>query len=177
MRTRQRKRTWAWLLIVGSLGAACAGPSTVTAGNTAGSSTSVIEMGASVCPVTVPASGFVPPPGYPETPSLPGHVWYGTPDLWTSLPVDGSYQPRKSVWWSVNFGGGRLEERPAISVRWNRLGQPAERDEHPAPGTNSYTVADGWFMMAGVDPDVGGCWQVTATYRGATLSYVYDSRP
>lgn len=40
-------------------------------------------------------------------------------------------------------------------------------------GTNAHTTADGWFMIAGIDPDIPGCWQVTATYRGAELSYVY----
>ena len=43
-----------------------------------------------------------------------------------------------------------------------------------APGTNAYTVADGWFMMAGIDPQDPGCWQATAEYRGASLRYVFE---
>jgi hypothetical protein len=28
-------------------------------------------------------------------------------------------------------------------------------------------------MIAGIDPSGSGCWRVTATYKGAELSYVY----
>lgn len=31
-------------------------------------------------------------------------------------------------------------------------------------------------MVNGIDPQEPGCWEVTATYRGATLSYVYEHR-
>lgn len=34
--------------------------------------------------------------------------------------------------------------------------------------------ADGWFMIAGIDPDEPGCWRVTAAYSGVELSYVYN---
>lgn len=30
--------------------------------------------------------------------------------------------------------------------------------------------------MNGIDPEEPGCWEVTATYRGASLSYVYEYR-
>ena len=43
-----------------------------------------------------------------------------------------------------------------------------------SPGTNAYTPEDRWFMIAGIDPNTPGCWRVTATYKGATLSYVYE---
>lgn len=29
-------------------------------------------------------------------------------------------------------------------------------------------------MIAGIDPNEAGCWEVEATYKGATLSYVYE---
>lgn len=42
------------------------------------------------------------------------------------------------------------------------------------PGANASTDADGWFMIAdGADPRTPGCWEVTATYEGAILTYVY----
>ena len=125
------------------------------------------------CPITIP-NGFTPPAPYPETPSVPGQVWYGAPDLWTLLPTDGSYAPRKSVWWSANFPGGAEEEVPAITVTYVRLdGDDPSVHEH-SPGTNAYTVEDGWFMIAGIDPEQPGCWEVTAEYEDATLSYVYE---
>lgn len=27
-------------------------------------------------------------------------------------------------------------------------------------------------MIAGIDPEENGCWEITASYKGATLSYV-----
>ncbi|MGH8913442.1 MAG: hypothetical protein ACRDZM_02895, partial [Acidimicrobiia bacterium] len=40
--------------------------------------------------------------------------------------------------------------------------------------TNAFTPEEGWFMIAGGDPNEPGCWEVEATYKGATLSYVYE---
>ncbi len=31
-------------------------------------------------------------------------------------------------------------------------------------------------MINGIDPDEPECWEVTATYKGATLGYVYEYR-
>jgi hypothetical protein len=128
------------------------------------------------CPITLPnPEGFVPPSPWPAQPVAPGDVWYGTAELWTALPIDGDYGLRKSVWWSSNFPGGTVEEQPPLSVTWERLddGDPGVQAGEGA--TNAYTDEDGWFMIAGIDPDESGCFRVTATYKGATLSYVYQS--
>lgn len=127
------------------------------------------------CPVTIPDADFVPPPGYPEEPDLEGDsAWYGTPELWTVLDVDGDYHgPRKSVWWSENFQGGSVESEPNITVTWERLDDPEARPITRSRGTNAYTAQDGWFMIGGIDPDIEGCWKVTASYRGTQLAYVY----
>lgn len=125
------------------------------------------------CPVTLPINpDFSPPDGYPEDARV-GQGWFGTADLWTVLPVDGAYDWRKSVWWSANFPGGAIEEDPPITVNWDRLDVEAEPITI-TDGTNAYTEEDGWFMIAGIDPDVSGCWEVTAEYKGETLSYVYE---
>lgn len=61
------------------------------------------------CPVTDPQPGAIAPPSpYPER-RADDLVWYGSADLWTALPADGAYNPRKSVWWSQSFPGGRDE--------------------------------------------------------------------
>jgi hypothetical protein len=122
----------------------------------------------------------VPGDPYPDDPG-DGLAWYGTEDLWTVLPVDGAYRPRKSLWWSRGFPGSPFQEGPEISVEWRRLG--GERtvvERNGGRGTNAYTPEHGWFMIAGLDPgaragfyDDPGCWQVTATYGEATLTYVY----
>jgi hypothetical protein len=125
------------------------------------------------CPVTIPTEPrFVPTDPHHAERSMEGLAWYGSDDLWTVISTDGSYPPRKSVWWSQNFPGGHVEDTPDIDVTWQRL------DADAAPisadhGTNGYTLEDGWFMIAGIDPDESGCWRVTATYKGAELSYVY----
>jgi len=126
------------------------------------------------CPVTVPGEPLVVPDPYPVAPSF--GVWYGTEDLWTVLEIDGTYAPRKGVFWSKSFPGGDVEEQPDLEVTWQRLDGPKTVITEGNPGTNAYTPEEGWFMMAGIDPDKPGCWEVTATYRGASLSYVYDSR-
>lgn len=126
------------------------------------------------CPWTKPeGNAFVPPSPYPADPPE-GFFWYGTEALWTALPVDGNYGERKSVWWSANFPGGGTEEDPDITVEWRAEGLATPVRTTQGPGTNAYTDADGWFMIAdGADPRTPGCWEVTATYKEATLTYVY----
>lgn len=142
------------------------------------------------CPVTIPPEpGFVAPEPedvtysehfpapdlWPHEYPHEGTVWYGSEELWTALAVDGDHGGRKSVWWSVNFPGGIVEEQPDVSVTWTRL----DTDEtavidNGGKATNAFTGAEGWFMIAGIDPNQAGCWEVEATYKGATLSYVYE---
>lgn len=142
------------------------------------------------CPVTIPTQpGFTPtePKDVTHTEHFPAPdpwpaeyphedmVWYGSEELWTALDVDGDHGGRKSVWWSVNFPGGTVEERPDVHVTWTRLDtdQPLVIDNQ-GNATNAHTATEGWFMIAGIDPTQAGCWEVEATYKGATLSYVYE---
>ena len=140
------------------------------------------------CPVTIPSQpGMVAPEpknatyskNFPDLESSPspseGMVWYGSPELWTALAIDGDHGGRKSVWWSINFPGGIVEEQPDVLVIWTRLDtkKPVEID-NGGMATNAYTTSEGWFMIAGIDPPEAGCWEVEATYKGATLSYVYE---
>lgn len=126
------------------------------------------------CPVTIPGGGFTPPESHPESPSSwPDSVWHGSDELWTVLAIDGDHGYRKSVWWSANFPGGGVEEDPPISTTWRLLNSERDVMLQIDDGTNAYTVEDGWFMISGIDPNYAGCWEVTAHYKGATLSYVY----
>jgi hypothetical protein len=127
-----------------------------------------------VCVITRPGTpDFVPPDPFNPKPSTEGYLWYGSPEVWTVLPSIGVYEPRMSVWWSAGFDG-RNTNSPDLQVRWLRL------DAHQPPienetATSGQTPEDGWFMIAGFDPPGSGCWQVTATYGDASLSYVYES--
>ena len=118
------------------------------------------------------ATAFAPPAPYSESPSIPEGVWYGNADLWTVPETDGAYQPRKSVWWSAAFVGGDAEPMPEFKVTHQRPDEEGVPPIVESPGTNAYPVKDGWFMIAGIDPQTAGCWRVTAEYRGASLSYV-----
>jgi hypothetical protein len=125
------------------------------------------------CPVTIPSQGFTPPDTHAAAPSG-DRVWFGKDELWTVLSNDGSYDgPRKSVWWSSNFTDPGLEFPPELSVTWTlrNSGIPVTITNDQA--TNGSTGEDGLFMIAGIDPDITGCWEVTAVYKGASLTYVY----
>jgi hypothetical protein len=133
----------------------------------------VYELGPVDCPVTIPSQGFTPPEAYPAMPSDPDSVWFGKDELWTALSIDGTYDPRKSVWWSVNFPGGDVEPEPELTVRYTLLNSLRSLTFETTAATNAYTDADGWFIIAGLDTRYSGCWQVTAFYKDASLSYVY----
>jgi hypothetical protein len=92
-----------------------------------------------------------------------GEVWIGLP-----RGTDGA-RGQKTFWWSADFDVNH-ELQPAISVTGRQLDGPG-RFSSPAPGTNAQ--ADfGSAMLTGVEIPRIGCWQITATYRGASLSYV-----
>ena len=126
-----------------------------------------------VCAVTVPPSEpFVPPNPWPAVPSSDDFVWYGSDDLWTVLEV-GPSQENKSVWWSANFTNAEFESWPEIVVVFERLDVEADPVVFASPGTNAFSPEDQLFMINGFEPRDPGCWQATATYKGATLQYVY----
>lgn len=131
--------------------------------------------GAERCPATVlPEDPFVPPAPYPEVPPDTDSAWFGSNELWTVLPVDGSYAPRKSIWWSDLFEGGEREPVPEIAITYERLNSHAEPTVSPAPGTHGFTEQSGAFMVNGLDPEAPGCWRATAFYRGAELTYTFQ---
>ena len=125
------------------------------------------------CPVTIPPKpGFRPTDGHPVEPVF--GVWYGTEELWTVLEDDGSYAPRKTVLWSANFRDAGLEPSPQVDVTWKQLDGEGVVISNGGDATNGSTPGDGLFMIAGIDPDEPGCWEVTASYKGATLTYVFE---
>lgn len=142
------------------------------------------------CPVTIPpqpgfaasepekvtySEHFPAPDPWPSEYPHEGMVWYGSEELWTALAIDGDHSPRKSVWWSVNFPGGVEEGEPEVWVTWTRLDSDESAvNDNGGKATNAFTPEEGWFMIAGGDPQEPGCWKVEATYKGASLSYVYE---
>lgn len=136
----------------------------------------------STCHLTKPTHPFVPPAEYHAPARPPAYYdaeWYGTGRLWTMLRRGGEVWfdlPRgadglgqKTFWWSADFDVNH-EQQPAISVTGRQL-DGFGRFASPAPGTNA--GADfGSAMLIGVGVPSTGCWEITATYKRATLSYV-----
>ena len=136
----------------------------------------------SACPVTVPSETFVPPQDVPggwpvEPPALYGTRWFGTADLWTMLPVDGARNPQlargeKTWWFSQHFLNPSGESSPQIAIVGRLLDGS---DAAPIPLADSGTNASANFglsMLVGVTVPSPGCWELTATYKGHSLSYV-----
>jgi hypothetical protein len=149
-------------------------------GETPSSSSSSREVDG--CPVTVPPDpAFVPPEPYPSRPpDLYDKEWYGTAELWTWLGSEGEVWQdladdngdgmlsEKTFWWSEELAsGGRLTP---ITVAARRLDGPGSF-RVTAPGGGGYRADIRSFMLVGVKIRAG-CWELTARYRNAELSYV-----
>ncbi len=135
------------------------------------------------CEVTVPDTGFIPPGKHPgSVPDRYGSAWYGTPDLWTTLALGGER------WYDLPVHDDRLgqklfffsqaylpeqEPMPDIIVRAKRLDGPGEATS-AMPATNGSHPDLGSFAVTGIELPSAGCWQLTASYRGAQLTYVVD---
>jgi hypothetical protein len=134
----------------------------------------------STCTVTQPDPVFVPPrPFLPVPPAAYASSWYGSAHLWTIIGRGGEVWegwvaatppvlPQKTFWWSADWRPG-AEPEPAITVVGRRL------DGHGSftygPGTNA-SADFGTAMLVGIDIPSYGCWEITARYRFATLTYV-----
>ena len=133
---------------------------------------------ADACAVTRPEPAFVPPEGEPAI--APGsRGWYGTAGLYVALPLEGEvwrglpHNPdgytQKTVWWSAAWRPD-FEPEPAITVTGRQLDGPGTFEV--SPGTNASAPDIGTAMMVGIDVPALGCWEVTGTYQGTSVSYV-----
>lgn len=147
-------------------------------------STTSVEDTRGSCPVTAPGdSAFHPPSQDPDgPPDFVNTVWYGTPELWTfvnsegqewydlPLAADGTLT-QKTFWWSERFSIGD-PSLPDITVSLQRVNASvaaADVTDRPTTGSNPNI---GSFMLVGLNIPEPGCWEVTAVYKGASLSYV-----
>lgn len=131
-----------------------------------------IESSAEACPVTRPPDPrFVPRPPYPTAPPLKDSFWYGTPSLWTVLPIDGAWPQlalgEKFWWWSEEFNA-RNEPNPDVALTARRL-------DGPAPPYRTGQTTHGWSAdlyeakLVGFELPTAGCWEITGEYRGHRL--------
>ena len=139
-----------------------------------------VATGDTGCAVTRPDPAFVAPSPYPAAaPPLYESEWFGSEALWTMLDRDGEvwrfpvgpdHLSEKTFWWSLQWPGMRDEQQPEITVVGTRLDGPGTFTS--GPGTNAQRDDFGEAMLVGVEIPSPGCWQITASYRGAVLSYV-----
>ena len=135
--------------------------------------------GGTGCSVTRPDPAFVAPSPWPASPpSYYESEWFGSEALWTMLDRDGEvwrfpvgpdHLSEKLFWWSVEWPGMRDDPQPAIRVVGTRL--DASGTFTSGPGTNA-SADFGEAMLAGVEIPSPGCWQITASYGDAVLSFV-----
>lgn len=132
------------------------------------------------CAVTRPNPPLAAPSPYPAAPPDDRYAWFGTPELWTMLNLDGEVWDAantafpvgiKMFWWSSNWAGMREEQQPALTVVATRLDGPGTVMTDHATNASADSLG-GEAMLAGIEFPTPGCWQVTAQYRGAVLSYV-----
>ena len=127
------------------------------------------------CPVTSPTQQATE---LPTNTDYQGNFWYGTPDLWTNLPEDGTWwglpkgeygYVQKAVFWREDYIASE-EPNPELIVSGRRLDASAQ--------TFSYSDAThGWddsgdFMLMGINIPAEGCWEITAEYQETQLTYV-----
>jgi hypothetical protein len=148
------------------------------------SSPSPVPSSTAACDVTRPDPVFLAPKPFPRTPPTNyASDWYGSEHLWTMLAHDGErwegwvaaeppVLPQKTFWWSVDWKPGD-EPEPTIIVTGRRLDGPGSFTF--GPGTNA-SADFGTAMLVGIDIPSYGCWELTARYRLATLSYVVSVR-
>jgi hypothetical protein len=134
------------------------------------------------CPVTVLGKeAFTPSFETPEgPPGLYDAVWYGTPELYTIINPDGKSSENrwlggeKTFWWSEHFSVS-TEPEPDIEVTARR--SDGNTTYQSGQTTHGMREDIGNFMLVGVTLPESGCWELTATYRDASLSYVIWADP
>lgn len=136
------------------------------------------------CPLTQPPEpAFIPPlPNLAKTP--PGYFWYGTEDLWTMLSVDGVWGAlpyfgdetggehyfNKLFWWNKDYDW-QAEPSPEFTATGQQL-DGVGLTFTTSDATNAYTPDFASAILTGVEIPAAGCWMLTGSYQGHSLSFV-----
>jgi hypothetical protein len=126
------------------------------------------------CPVTSPLPHASPPARLAAMPPLPVpyiHGWYGNAALWVGVPTGGVLPAQRDFqWpheWSTKFPWWRASAGK-LTVTGHRL-------DGPSAGFHG-DVPDGYgtigFVPSGLIWPAPGCWQVTGTVAGRSLTFV-----
>jgi hypothetical protein len=127
------------------------------------------------CPITrAPQPPYIPPQPYPSTPPG-GEVWYGTPNLWTTLPPGGTWTglpynngayTQKVFFWSD--GNASLPQLTVGGIRIDGSAKPMTA----SAATSAVGIDIGSSMLVLVEIPSAGCWEITGKYKLASLSFV-----
>lgn len=134
------------------------------------------------CPVTVPGdNAFTPASEAPEDPpTVYEVVWSGTPQLWTMVNPRGETSGKrwlhgeKTFWWSENYSPADPGEITVTAEHLNRSAPTIKGSKPGGSGFNPFMLAPTHesVTVVGVELPEPGCWELTAEYKGASLSYV-----
>ena len=122
---------------------------------------------------------FVPPPPYRAALVSPNRVWYGSDALWTSVAPEfhtgGKTQTAvKLAYWRVGFDWLK-EPRPDLIVVARRLDRPTGVVPAEPPRSGKLQGDDsptGMAMITVMRFPSEGCWEVAASYKGKSLTYI-----
>lgn len=142
----------------------------------------VLEDVPESCPVTVPGIiAFDQLSEAPEgPPSVYDEVWYGTPQLWTLINPEGEVNSKRwldgdrTFWWSENYSPEEPGEITVTAEQLNGSAPTVEVREPAGSGFSPFMLMPTYesVTMIGIALPEPGCWELTAGYKGSTLSYV-----
>ena len=145
------------------------------------SGAAVPDSGADPCLLTKPSTRpFVSPLPYSAR-TDPKVFWYGTDELWTSLPTTGRWSPPRKLdprlglrlvrtvpWWRQAYWNAESEAKLIVTGR---------RLDSPAPPPVEIGRYGGWLeehplVNVNLRFPTPGCWEVTGRYEDQELSFV-----
>lgn len=129
------------------------------------------------CPVTRPEQAPFAAPN--RGPLRAGLFWYGSDQLWTRLPANGVWHKlpvgdagyrQKSFWFRLGYDW-QQEPQPDLKLSGRRIDGPS-KPMLASSATNGYGIDLRSFMLVGIEIPLGGCWEITASYDGNSVTHV-----
>jgi hypothetical protein len=95
------------------------------------------------------------------------------------LPAEGARNPQlargeKTWWFSQHFLKPSAESSPRIAVTGRMLDHGGGAAVTLADGGTNASADFGLGILVGIQVPLEGCWELTATYKGNSLSYIVD---
>jgi hypothetical protein len=104
------------------------------------------------------------------------HGWYGNIALWVGVPINGVLPAARPVGtpWAASDWGTKFPWWPAVpgqlTITARRLDGPSA-GFHAQPSAPS-SIGNSHFIPSGLYWPAPGCWQVTGTISGQSLTFV-----